>query len=228
MIRPLMTCLALLFAMALTAQETRNLDAFDEVAAKTGINVILVEGNSNKAIIETENCEPEEVITEISGDELTIKFENSGFWRSSRNRKATVTVHYRSLESIDVSSGAHISANNPIRSEELDLDASSGGHMELKVMTNVLTIDASSGGMIQTEGNARQVDCDVSSGGHIKGYDLIADEVTADASSGGSVSFTVNESLVASASSGGSVNYKGKPTRVKVDASISGSIKSRE
>ena len=88
MLRPLMTGLALLFVVALTAQETRNLDSFDEVAAKTGINVILVEGNSNKAIIETENCEPEEVITEISGDELTIKFENSGFWRSSRNRKA--------------------------------------------------------------------------------------------------------------------------------------------
>ncbi len=223
------TVIGLLITVSLlTAQETRTLEDFDEVSAATGIDVILVESNETKVEIEVQNCEPEEVITKVSGDRLQIKFENNNFWSGSKNRKATVTVHYRELESIDVSSGASISARNIIQSDELEIDGSSGGRLSLEVRAGEMEVDASSGGVLDLEGRAEVLEIDVSSGGVINAYDLIAGSVEADASSGGSLTITAEKSFNGSASSGGSIKYKGDPERVKVDASISGSIRSRD
>lgn len=226
--KTLLIFLSLVFSISVMhAQVTRKLSSFDEVSAATGINVVLVESNETKAVIEVQNCEPDEVITKISGDELIVKFENNNFWKNSKNRKATVTVHYDALDGISVSSGASISAENPVRSNDLEIDGSSGGRITVEVEAGYLELDVSSGGIVDIQGSAKELDCDVSSGGVIRAYDLQAESVEVDASSGGSVTITANESIVASASSGGSVKYKGDPTRVKIDASISGSISSR-
>ena len=218
----------LLLVVLCQAQETRNLEAFNEVSAQAGVKVILESGSQNKATIEVENCSPDDVITEVRGDELVVKFK-SNLGMRTRGRKATVTVQYAStLEAIGVSSGAHLSANNDIEANDLELGGSSGGMMELTVKAKSLEVGASSGGILNIEGSTDDLEIDVSSGGMFKAYDLTSLSADADASSGGVANFTVTKELSAEASSGGSISYKGKPQSVNIDSGFSGSIKSKD
>ena len=218
----------LLFVSISFAQETRTLDAFSEVSAQAGVNVILASGSQNKATIEVENCSPDDIITEVKGGELTVKFK-SNLGMQTRGRKAIVTVQYSgTLEAINVSSGAHLEAKNAVEATNLELGGSSGGMMELKVRAKSLEIGASSGGILSIEGSTDDLEVDVSSGGMFKAYDLSSLKAEADASSGGVANFTVTEELTAEASSGGTISYMGKPKSVNIDSGFSGSIKSKD
>ncbi|MDH3649392.1 MAG: DUF2807 domain-containing protein [Saprospiraceae bacterium] len=222
--------LSLLFTaigLAVFGQQTRNLSDFTQVSAATGIKVVLIADNVSQAVITIEHGELEDVITKVDGKELTVKFKNSLSW-GKNNRKATVNVHYKSLESIEVSSGAYLSAKNAIKSDMLSLDGSSGGRMELDVRAEKLDIDISSGGVVELQGSVDSQKIDVSSGGILKAYELQTQHVDVDVSSGGVARITVNSSLVADASSGGAVTYRGKPGTVDVDSGFSGSVRSKE
>ncbi len=210
------------------AQNNRNLSPFDEVKVATGVRVTLVSGNAHKAEIEVENCSVDEVITEVRGDRLLIKFSDQrGSWGKHRNRKAHVTLTYRDLSGLSVSSGGMIKSQNKISSDNLEIDGSSGGHMEIDVSTTSASIDVSSGSVIKLTGEAKRIDVDASSGGVFNGYDFETSSCVADASSGGVVKVNVLDNLRADASSGGSVNYKGNPEKLDLDKSISGSIRAR-
>lgn len=209
------------------AQETRKLSDFDEVSAATGIKVMLVKSSETKAIVEIENGDPDDVITEVKGSRLQVKYDNNNWNRSNRNRKAKVTVYYKSINEIGVSSGAMVSAENEINADKLDLGGSSGGIMELDVDCSQLTVDISSGGVLRISGSTRSLDIDVSSGGILKGEELDCDNANADASSGGVATFKVKEMLDADASSGGSIRYIGNPEKIRSNSSSSGSIKAR-
>ena len=212
-------------SLVFSQTETRNLGNFNGVSASTGVKVILKKSSETKAIIVTQNCEPSEVSTEIEGGTLKVKFKKSG-WRVVKNRRATVTVHYKNLEQLDVSSGANISSENIIVARELDVNASSGGSLSTRVEAGRLDVDVSSGGEVELSGQADAQNIDVSSGGVYKGHDLKSKSANADASSGGVARIWVTEALIADASSGGAIDYKGKPSSVNVDASISGAVRS--
>lgn len=222
----LLTALLMTVVLLLTAQETRNLADFNEVSAGTGIKVILEKSSETKARIEVENGDPADVVTEVRSNHLVVKFADSQGWtRFNRNRKATVTVFYKTLEAIKASSGARIYASNTIKANMLELDGSSGGIMELEVESESLTVDVSSGGILRIGGTTASMNVDVSSGGIFKGSDLRCETVDADASSGGVASFQVSESLSADASSGGSIRYQGNPEKIRSNASSAGSIR---
>ncbi len=224
---------SLLFACILNsgiliAQQTRSLSSFDEVNVATGIKGILVNSNESKVVLELENCSPEEVITEVRGTKLMVKFtDHKGGWSKHHNRKATVTIHYQELSSIAVSSGGSINSTSSVVSNQLEIDASSGGRLDLEVEARELDIDVSSGGNMHLSGHADDLTVDVSSGGMLNGYELKSKNVNADASSGGMAKITVSASIDADASSGGSIQYKGNPSKQRINSSISGSIKSR-
>jgi len=216
-------CLALASVQLLSAQ-VRNLPQFSAIHVATGIGVTLTKSNQTKVDIDVENCSPEDVMTEVRGDKLMVRFVNDSN-RKNRGRKATLMVYYQSLEEIEVSSGASIESTESIQANELEIQSSSGGHINLKVEAAEMDIDVSSGGVVKMQGHAKSLKIDVSSGGVISAEGLDSDYVDADASSGGVAKFGVAKSLAADASSGGSIRYSGNPEKLNVRSSVSGSIK---
>jgi hypothetical protein len=97
--------------------------------------------------------------------------------------------------------------------------------MELEVGSSVLTADVSSGGILKITGSTTSLHVDVSSGGVFRGYELKSETADADASSGGVASFSVSKNLSADASSGGSIRYRGNPDKIRSNSSVAGSIK---
>ena len=223
----LLLCLVLT-STTLFADEMRQLSDFDQVSAATGIKVILIKSSETKANVEVENGDTDDVLTEVKGSKLVIKFDNNQGWsRSNRNRKATVTVYYKFIEAVHVSSGAIVKAENSIEAADLQLEGSSGGIMELEVKASNLSVDISSGGILRITGSTEALDVDVSSGGVLKGQDLRSQSASADASSGGVATFHVAKNLDADASSGGSIRYLGDPDKVRSNSSSAGSIRAQ-
>ena len=217
--------IGLLCQISFTQTATRSLSDFSSIDVSEGIHVELVKGNDPKAEITVENCNLSDVVTKVSGDELVVKFDRK-FWGWKSNKKAWVTITYQQLDEIEVSSGGDIKSMETLSAVDMEIDASSGGRMDLTIEATSLFVDVSSGGVIEIKGKTNSQDVEVSSGGVYNAFDLESMEADVDASSGGNCRIFVTDNLDAEASSGGSVRYKGNPRNTSIDSNISASIRS--
>ncbi len=125
---------------------------------------------------------------------------------------------------LDVSSSGNISMKQ-LTALSVDMKASSSGDIVVGLSTKILSARASSSGTLVVSGNAESSTIKTSSSGEFDGYSFITLTADVSASSGSSIKLEVKENLTARASSGGSVRYNGYPKNVDNSASSGGSIK---
>lgn len=203
-----------LVTSAFSQETTRDLSKFTFLKVSGGISVELYDGEP-EANIKVIKGELKDLITEVNGKELYIKFKSkSGFgWNNNGNRKAKIKLSgAQNLESIDVSAGAYVHSNITLSPEKGDFDASSGASLDVEIESASITGSASSGGSVTLSGTVNKLRCDASSGGSFNAKNLESRKVKADASSGGSAKVWATDYLDAGASSGGNVRYKGNPS----------------
>ena len=211
-----------LFSSAVGQQgETREVGSFSGVKAAEGIDVFLKHGDKEQVRVEVTGTEPSNVITEVSGAYLKIHM------RDGRYRKvdAKVYVTYVNLNKLSASSAGSIFSDGVLQANSLEMSASSAGSIEVTIEAGSAEVSSSSAGDVELKGRAGEISVDASSAGEIDAYDLEADEVEAEASSGGSVKVNVRKSLHARASSGGSIRYRGNPDRSNTNSSSGGSVR---
>ena len=211
---------ALCLSLNINAQKNgnRNLDDYRKLKVSGGISVELLSGNPS-AEIEVTKGELDELLTEVKGDVLHIKFGKKGLFNwNSDNRKAHIKLSGSlNLEAISASAGAYIGSVEVINSDEIDVDASSGGTIEIEIECIRATCNASSGGNLRVNGNSNSMKVQASSGGNYNGRNFESKKVIVNASSGGSATVWATDSLKANASSGGSVKFKGDPKQRDID-----------
>jgi len=209
-----------------TDRETRNLDAFSGVSVSSGVNAKLIQGTHNEISIEVDGIEIDRVKTYIKNDVLVVSVKHKKFWFGSWGKKDidVVITYTEDLSKLKASSGSNLIADHTIFADELDIDISSGAHMELDVKAYEVNIDLSSGSVGRLSGVSKVAYVESSSGAHLQAYDLRTDKASADGSSGSSIQITVVNDLRADVSSGASVRYKGDPQR-DIDKSSGGSVK---
>ncbi len=133
----------------------------------------------------------------------------------------------KDIEEISVSSAGDVYGKNTIKTEELNLSASSAGDIKLKLEVKKLRCDISSAGDISLEGTADELEADLSSAGDLKAYDLTTRIADVPTSSAGDAKITVTEKLIASTSSAGDIYYQGNPPQVDGRSSSAGGIHKR-
>lgn len=201
--------------------ETREVGSFSGVKAAEGIDVFLTKGDRELVKIEVDGTDPSNIITEISGSYLKVHMKDGRY----RDVDAKVYVTYVNLEKLSASSAGSIFSEGPIQARSLEVSASSAGSIELTLDAGSADVSCSSAGDVELKGKVRRISLDVSSAGEIDAYDLAAEEVEAEASSGGSIKISVEDSLDAHSSSGGSIRYRGNPDRSNTNSSSGGSVK---
>ena len=70
----------------------------------------------------------------------------------------------------------------------------------------------------------KDLNLNASGGGNLKGYDLVTDVASINASGGSDTELTVNKELSVESSGGGSVSYKGSATVMSIKSSGGGSL----
>ena len=214
--------LSMLFISAYgQSTETRTVKSFEEVSAAEAIDVILIPGDEEKVVVEAKGVDLEDVITEVSGGELEIHMSRGNY----RNVDVTVTVTYKRIYAIDVSSAASVVTKGMLRSPRLTLEVSSAGDADLEIEVRDLEASVSSAGDIIVSGRAEDSEIRVSSAGDFKGRDLKSNSADVKVSSGGSASVTVQNEINARASSGGSIRYFGDPDKEYTSSSSGGSVR---
>jgi hypothetical protein len=220
----LLVLLLVAFAVPVLAQETqqRNVESFSGVKVAEGIDVYLKKGDKESVRVEVTGTKAENIITEVSGSYLKVHMASGNF----RGRiQAKVYVTYVSIDKLSASSAGNIFGEDIIRGKEMEIQCSSAGNIEVSLDFESVEVSASSAGQVELQGKARTLEADASSAAQIDAYDLQAEQVDAEASSGASMKVNVQSSLSANASSGGSIRYRGNPGKSITNSSSGGSVK---
>jgi len=201
-------------------KETRSLSNFTKIVVGESVELELVKGSSNKAVIEVSGADTDDVETKVSGEKLTVGMVNGSY----RNVKVKATVTYTSLEAISVNSSAKAYAKDKIKASSFRVSVSSSGYASLVLDVDQLDVSVSSSGEAKLEGSADEVYAKVSSSGDIRAYNLTSRDVDVSANSSGRAEINVSNSLEASANSSGKVVYRGSPDKVNVSANSAGKV----
>jgi hypothetical protein len=227
----LLSVLLVLFLGAFSQQtindpnaEVRDVKGFHAIKVSSGIDLLITQGSTEAVAVSASNTDyRNRIITTVENGVLKISFKNDPF-RSGSNKRLKAYVSFVKLDGLDVSSGASAKTDNEIKSPSFDLDVSSGATFDGKVNVTTLKVDQSSGSVVHISGAAGNADVSGNSGSVFHGYDLIADNCTAETNSGSGVQITVNKELSVDASSGGSISYKGSGVIKNIRTSSGGSV----
>ena len=204
-------------------KETREVDSFTGVKSSAGINVYLFQGDEEKVVVETDDNIQDCLITEVDGSVLKCYLDCN----LRHSTKLNVYVNFKTLNKIRASSGSDVYGETTIKTDYLDINASSAADVKVEVEAESVSCDVSSGADAVLKGRAKYFDGDASSGADIKAEDLKVKTCKASASSGADIRISVSDRIDAHASSGGDVIYYGDPEIEHVSESSGGDVRRR-
>lgn len=187
-----------------SSSETRTFSDFDSVDASAGVNVTLKQGGYNVSVSGPEGKLDGIKIVQ-NGKTLKVFRDGHNSWFSwGGHYEATITAP--TFVSLSASSGADVDGEN-LSLERVELEAGSGGDIEIS-------------------GTCKSVSGQASSGGDVNGEDLKCEDAEGQASSGGDVDLFATASANGQASSGGDVAFHGKPAKFTKQESSGGDVDS--
>lgn len=204
-------------------RKERKAVEFTGIKVSTGIDVYLSQGNKMSVAVMADENLHEYIITEVRGGILSV-YTDANIRRADMKR---VYVTMKDVDYLSTSSAGDIIAETPVRTEKLELNASSAGDIKIEVDADVIEINISSSGDITISGEADMLEADLSSAGDLNAYNLKVREVDLNVSSAGDADVFVTERIRARASSAGDINYRGNPEYVDAHSSSAGGIHRR-
>lgn len=196
---------------------------FTKIKVSTGLDLHLSQGSKNKIVVEADENLHDIIMTEVNDGELRI-YSEKGIWQAT-SRKVFVTV--TNLEALTATSGADVYANETIKTNTIEINATSGADIRIVIDADNVETNSTSGSDIKIEGIANNHVSSATSGASIDAYGLQSKNATANVTSGADINIYASESLKAYASSGGDIDFKGNPKQIDKKSSSGGSISAK-
>ena len=225
--RKLMKSVLLMIAVILAgniqvqAQDVRKLSSFDELSVIGNIEVILEEGEEEKAVIYTENIDKDDVSVSVKGDVLKVRLYKTVF---RKDEKVKVEITYRKLRIVKGSAGAKVYNNSTLEGDKIIARAHSGAMVDLSVNVDDVDGAAYEGAVLKFRGKTNSQTAVAATGGQYKAVNLNSIRTAVKANTGGEAEVVAKEKLDASANTGGRIGYKGDPETRNTKKVISGNI----
>jgi hypothetical protein len=197
---------------------------FDAVRVATGIDVYLTQGDRESIRVEADENLHEYIVTEVRDGILRVYTNNVNI-RDAEMKRVHVTI--KDVKSLESSSAGDIIGQSPVKSGNVQIEASSSGDIILELYAAEVEVGISSAGNINLKGEAEKLSADLSSAGDLDAYDFKVKEADVSVSSAGSAKINVSESLKARASSAGDIMYMGNPGYVDSHSSSAGGVHRR-
>jgi hypothetical protein len=203
--------------------QTRKVTGFTGVDVSGGIDLYLSSGAESVSVSASTTIVRDHMVTEVVDGLLRIHLEKN--WNPGPgNPKMKAYVSMRDVKSLEASGGGDIYLKNMISTNDLNVHLSGGGNIEGKLNADHLNIKQSGGSNVSLTGNVKDLNVDASGGGNLKGYDLVTDIASINASGGSDAELTVNKELRVKSSGGSDVSYKGKAVVISIKSSGGGSL----
>ncbi|HTB24221.1 MAG TPA: head GIN domain-containing protein [Puia sp.] len=200
----------------------RSVSAFSEVEASGDIKLFVSQGDLRPVKIEGD----ENILSyiEVTQEGDRIKIETKPGINLIPSGDLNVYVSSPNYKSIEVSGTSDIIGQTKITSsDELNLEASGAGDIQMEVDAPKITTGISGTGSIKLKGQAKDLDIDLSGAGHAYCYDLLTENTKVQISGAGSAQVYASVKLNADVSGAGNISYKGNAS-VSQDVSGAGSV----
>ncbi|MES1216599.1 MAG: head GIN domain-containing protein [Bacteroidota bacterium] len=206
--------------------EVRSVAGFHGVDVGGGIDLYLSQGEEAVAVSAADTRFRDRIRTEVKNGILKIWYDyKSGFRIETGSKKMKAYVSFKNLDQLGGSGGSDIYVDGAINVKNLALDLSGGADFRGKVTVGEIKVVASGGSDANISGTASNLTVDASGGSDFKGYDLVVETCSLEASGGSDVYITVNKEMTASASGGSDIFYKGNGLIREIKSSGSSDIK---
>jgi len=204
-----------------TEKDTRDLKGFTRISFGIAGDLNIKIGPEFRVVLEGQQSDLDEIITEVSGDRLIIKQDS---WRFNFRDKVTINITLPELTGLGVSGSGKAEILDPIKNaDDLSLSVSGSGKL-LTAGIEVDAIDCSISGsgniVIGAPGSADRGKISISGSGNFTGQNIEVDHLDVHVSGSGNCQCKAGDSLSASISGSGNITYSGDP---KIDVRVSGS-----
>jgi hypothetical protein len=157
---------------------------------------------------------------EMEGKTLILKYKTE----LSDVPALEMKLYYRELSGIEVNRGGRVQSADSLVTGFLELDALSGGKIELVISSNKLDARVTQGSDIILYGSTGEQTVDAYTWGNYLGYDLVSTDAIVKAATGAQVKVHVTGLLDANATSGAFVGFTGDPEQTRMKRSLGGEI----
>lgn len=196
---------------------TIQVEAFTSMTISNGIQVRYQPGEKHEVKIITDANLLAKVYVNVRGDWLTISKDND----FGQETSIEIFVTSPSIREINTHNSGVVFIDSVLNQEELKIEASNSGHVELLAVTQNLTLRASNSGSILVRGETEDLEVSASSSASIEAVDLLSQFADVSAEGSSSVKVRVADRLVSTCNGGSSVFYSGPETlRVKANGRI--------
>jgi hypothetical protein len=151
-------------------RETRNVETFTKISFRFPGKLYLKQGGPQKVEIEGDKDILKEIETDVEGSKLIIGKEGRWFdWNwGNNNDRITVYITVASIEGLSVSGSGDIIGQTVIHTDDLKLNVSGSGSMQIEIAaTGDVEADVSGSGDIDMKGKCRSFESDVSGSGKV-------------------------------------------------------------
>ena len=209
---------------------TKPLDYFDRLTVSRGIEATLFASNEKTLEIQYAGIDLEDIIIQNVNGSLKLKVSSEALWDQIEEDDGwwvRVKIPYRHLEYLEVSTGASVYAKDPLKEEQLDIETSMGGELDVSVEIGSLFLQNSMGGVVDISGTTDELDIVGNMGAVTDASDLEAKVVKAKANMGAELKVNCTEDFSGKASMGGYIRVFGDPGRFRDSSSMGGEISGR-
>lgn len=200
-----------LFAQSDLTRKDLNLSGFTSVQASGIASVYLTKGNQERVELEINEKYRDYVKVSVDNGVLNIKWDNKERtkWNDGDDLKVKLHVTYKTLNGLSGSGATNFFTKNKLTTNDLSVDFSGANNSTLEVDAGSMKVNASGACNVKLSGKARTLEVDASGACNIKAYELVADNVDAEASGVSNVHITAEKTLDVKASGLSNVHYKG-------------------
>jgi hypothetical protein len=191
--------------------ELRSAKDFHAIDISSAIDLYLNQSESEAVAVSAKDIKTRDrIITSVENGVLRIRLEREGWNWHEGNKKLKAYVSFKNINSLSASGASNVYVNGSIKGDRLDLHLSGASDFKGSVKLNTLMIDQSGASDVTINGMVSSLTISASGASDTKGYDLVSDNCSAQASGASDISVTVNKELNAHASGASSINYKGE------------------
>lgn len=222
--------IALLVSTQVKAEnKSRELDSFSEISLRIPAKLYVEQGSKQSCEIVAKSSTMDEIITEVKGRELIIRFAAKNYlWKSFTPGKIEIYITVPEIDALSLSGSGDIENDGPIESRILDLAVSGSGDIVLDdLKADRVKANISGSGNVELAGSesADDLTVNISGSGDFKGINFEVTDVSVKIAGSGNASVHAEKHLNARIAGSGDVTYKGNPL---IDQGIVGSGKVKE
>lgn len=204
-------------------RKDRAVSGFQGLSVSSGIDVYLIQGNSEKLTFDVKGIDEDEVKSEVRNGVLKLYIDRRGTnWNWGRNTYVKAYLTFRRLNDLQASGGADVIGQGTLSFNDLNVEAGGGSDVTLALRADELNASASGGADLKLDGSARTLNANGSGGADLDARKLTVEICNANSSGGSEVYVNATRELSMKASGGSDIYYYG-PAKVLAKSESGGS-----